>query len=592
MSIKFSCIHCGHRLKATSQQAGKGCKCSRCGHPMTAPGPVIRPTALVGSPTVTGHGKKWVRRATGAGIAAAVLAGGIVLAVVLYGRNHVVEQKLQDLGGDVPAARSAALLWLAEADTQTPRRAQVTATLEPLVFEGDVRETLDPDLVLRAYLHWANQDNVPSLIRMVEKQTIPAWNSHKTELVMDTLGRLQDPRAADVLARKLHDPQLHDQAVDSLKLLGPCAENAVLDCLFADDQATQQRAGELLATYGTKPSVVIAEARRRLQSNDPEDRRSAAAWFATNAPEDEDDKNEIGRSLAAMLGDLSPELNGLALQGLKLWATKDCLPQVVEFAGRQQKAGNGKTAAANNAILIDVLAQFPEETAAEAIALQLKDPEQRGKAAQALLKFGPVAAGSVLQYLDHPDEGVRKEARNLCRVLKVSADRQLEQTLADAADTSKARSRIALQSLAQLRPDDTARVKVSRSLNAPLLDPDPAVRAYALDAVRVWATLENTTTLLKLLGNMRMGKMEGNDHDGERIVQALISIGPEVQKEVVPLLKSPDGLLRRQSCWILSEVGTSESLQPLEDAGKAFLTVDNEFYEQTQRAIAKIMARK
>ena len=78
--------------------------------------------------------------------------------------------------------------------------------------------------------------------------------------------------------------------------------------------------------------------------------------------------------LAGLLGDLSPGVNGLALRGLKLWATKDCLPQVVEFARRQEKSGANKEAAANNSVLLDVLAQFPDETAAEAIALRLKDP--------------------------------------------------------------------------------------------------------------------------------------------------------------------------------------------------------------------------
>jgi hypothetical protein len=51
-------------------------------------------------------------------------------------------------------------------------------------------------------------------------------------------------------------------------------------------------------------------------------------------------------------------------------------------------------------------------------------------------------------------------------------------------------------------------------------------------------------------------------------------------------------LLRRHACWILSEVGSSESVKPLEDAGSAYLAVDGQFYEQTQGAIAKITARK
>jgi HEAT repeat protein len=129
----------------------------------------------------------------------------------------------------------------------------VTATLEPLLFQGDARGNVDPDLLLRAYLHWADQENVPCLIRMVENPNLPCWDTGKTGLVMQTLGKLQDNRAADALARKLDDPKLRDQAVDALKLMGPGAESAVVDYLFADDPATRQRAGDLLAAYGAAP---------------------------------------------------------------------------------------------------------------------------------------------------------------------------------------------------------------------------------------------------------------------------------------------------------------------------------------------------
>src|SRR5262249_25110273 len=163
-----------------------------------------------------------------------------------------------------------------------------------------------------------------------------------------------------------------------------------------------------------------------------------------------------------------------------------------------------------------------------AIALQLKDPGQRGKAAQALSKLGPVASGSVLQYLNHPDEGVRKEAASLCRLLKIPADRQLEQTLADVADARKARRRTALQHLARLGPEQASRVMVAQALNAPLLDPDAGIRDDALEAVRVWATQDNTATLLKLLGSLHGERQESDARAGDRVAQALVAIGPGV----------------------------------------------------------------
>jgi HEAT repeat protein len=263
----------------------------------------------------------------------------------------------------------------------------------------------------------------------------------------------------------------------------------------------------------------------------------------------------------------------------------------VDFARRQEKAAANPEAAGNKAALIDVLAQFPDATAAEAIALQLRDPAQRGNAAQALLKLGPVASGSVLGYVDDPDADVRNEARALSDALRIAPERQLEQTLADVANPNKERSRTALQHLAQLRPDEAHRMAVSRALNAPLLDPDQGMRDDALAAVQVWATPENTATLLQLLERPLGGRPGDSARVMARVGRALIAIGPAAEEPVVALLRSPAGLVRREACQVLAEIGTGRSVQPLNDAGRAFLTLDTDYYNATQLAIAKIQAR-
>jgi hypothetical protein len=589
MSIKISCTHCGRRLKLYSEQAGKKCKCPRCGQAFEAPA-TIPSAAANGSPS-----RRWGkldRRVLRAGTAIAVVTVGILLVVLIYLRMHSVGPRLTALSGDDPAARSEAVLWLAQADPQDSARARVTAALEPIVFEGDVRGSLDPDLVLRAYLHWANQDNVPSMIRMVENPSLPSWRPEKTGWVMETLGKLQDNRAADALARKLSDPQLHDQAVDALKLMGPGAEGSVVEYLFAGDAATRQRAADLLADYGTDPAAVLDEARARLKSNDPEEQRAAAEWFAENPPQSDAEKGRSAGALAGLLGDLSPEVNGVALRALKLWATKDCLPELVDYAHRLEKAGNTKQVAANKSALIDVLVQFPDEAAADAIGLQLKDPAQREKASQALLVLGPIASDTVSHYINHPDEGVRKEAQRLSRELKVASDHQLDQILGDIDDARKARSRTALEHLARLRVDETSRAMVSKALNAPLADPDAGIRDAALDAVRVWGTQENTTALVNLLGTVPPERKEHDARTSDKVVQALISLGSGAEDAVAPLLRSPDGLVRRQACFILSKIGTEKSVAPLDAAASAYVTVDRDFYLQTQDAIAKVRARK
>jgi HEAT repeat protein len=543
------------------------------------------PGAIV---TFKPKGRRWVWK----GLAAALLMGGMVLSGVLLVRVHLIDLKVSDLKSDAPETRAKALLWLAEADPQDAHRTQVTAALEPVLFEGDARLNLDLDLVLRAYLHWANRDNVPTLIRMVENAKLPSWSARKTGLVMETLGKLQDKRAAGALARKLTDPLLRDPARDALTLLGPSAENAVLDYLFAGDAEARHSADELLAGYGTNAGKVITAARSRLESKDPEEQRAAAAWFTDNPPDADAGSGGVDMSLAGLLADLSPQTNGPALQALKVWATSDCLPQVLAFARRLETAGDSKEVTVNKSILIDVLARFPDAKAADAIALQLKDPSQRGKAAQALVKLGPVASAAVVRYLNDSDASVRMEAASLCRLLEIPASRQLEQTLADVAGSDKARSRAALQDLTDLRPDETGRSLVSRALNAPLLDSDPGIRDDALNAMRVWATPENTNTLVQLLAGLHGERSPTEARTGDQVAQALIAVGSRVEEAVVPLLKSPDALVRRQACWVLTEIGTENSVPPLDAAGRAYVTLDPDYFRQTQTAIARVTARQ
>jgi HEAT repeat protein len=387
------------------------------------------------------------------------------------------------------------------------------------------------------------------------------------------------------------------------------AESAVLGYRFVPDTDTRARASQLLADYGTKASTVAAAVLKRLKSNQTEVQFSAAVWCAENPPADETSKAEVARLLAKMLDDLSPKVGSQALRALKLWATRDCLAPLVDFARRQQKA------AFTSPDLIDVLVQFPDEAAAEAIALQLPNPALRGRAVQGLLKLGAVATKAVLPYLNDPDSGVQKEAQDLCRLLKFPAERQLEQILADVAGADIARGRAALQTLAQLRPDEASRAMVAEALNAALLDANEGIREDALNAVKVWGSPENTSTLLTMLGDYQTGGSgrnprviealgslrdpraaqqlaQGLTHVRERceVSIALKAIGRGAEEAVVPFLQSPDPGARITACQILGEIGTDKSLQPLQIAAQLY-NLDGGFNQEMRVATGKILAR-
>src|SRR5262249_27592111 len=421
------------------------------------------------------------------------------------------------------------------------------------------------------------------------------------------LGKMQDERAVDVLVRKLADPSLRNQAVTALQFMGPKAELAVLDYLFDPDPATRARAGQLLADYGTNPRTMAAAALDRLKSNQPELQASAVAWFADSPPAGGAEQTEVVRLLATLLDRLSPKVNAQALRALRLWATRDCLPQLLALAQREAARGTSQ-ADFGDPVLIEVLAQFPDEGAAQAIARQLRSASQRGKAGQALLKLGPAATRAVLGYLNDPDPAVQSEARGMGVSLNLSAERQLEQTLTDVADKSRERSRAALQYLARLRPEEASRTKVSRALNTPVLDPDPAMRADALNAIAVWGSKENTAALRKVLGSFQskgagrnvqviavLGALkdpaaaqalaQGLTHPRERgaVVRALQAIGPGAEGAVLPLVNSVDQGARIEACRVLATIGTPRSLEALDQATLAY-HMDPAFVPQGQPA--------
>jgi HEAT repeat protein len=199
--------------------------------------------------------------------------------------------------------------------------------------------------------------------------------------------------------------------------------------------------------------------------------------------------------------------------------------------------------------------------------------------------------------------------------LQIPAGQQLEQTLADVADSRVPRSRAALQYLARLRPDPASRAKVSRALNAPLLDVSPGVCEAALNAVRVWGSKANTATLLKLLTAAEVGRpdhfipileilsdlqdpaaapalAQGLTHPRERelVSRALQAIGSGAEEAVIPFLQSEDDGARCVACQILAEIGTGKSLKALKEASLANPTAFG-FNREALIAIQKIMAR-
>jgi HEAT repeat protein len=575
--------------------------CRRCGQGFTAIRQAEPPRARAGH-------RFWLFLAGTIGCGVLVLTA-IALIFFVFTAG-AVDQKLKDLKGSDPDKSAQALAWLTEAEPQEDQRPRVTAALENLMADSHSQDAQDLDRLLHAYINWADKDNIPTMSRLIQHPPSAAWNNARRGMLIAALGKLHDERAAAALAELLPSDRLHEQALSALEDMGPEAEKAVINYLFHGHGDTRRRAARLLAAYGTQPQVLTAAALARLQSTQPNEKYSAVAFFVDHVPAGPQARADAAPLLTQLLDDPSPEVRRQALLALRSWATTDSLPRLLEFArSKQLSSGAHET-------LIEVLDQFQDPRAAEALALQLPNPRARSQAVRALLRVGPNAGAAVLKYLDDPDEAVRKAARDLCQLLDITSGRQLDQILIDINDNNVARSRAALQSLAVFRVDETARSRVAAALNSPLLDANKDIRADALNAVKTWGNRANTANLLKLLqdyqkvdwpGYQRIVEVLGSLRDPAAapalaegltypqpdgaVSRALMTIGAGAESAVVPYLRSSNRDARLAASRILANIGTSKSLPALRDAMPG-ASGDPILVQSLEDAMQKIQARR
>src|SRR5262249_12252449 len=154
--------------------------CTRCGKSLKAPAPETPPDKTWLEPaedadldrTVDSAGRRsWLRGASwpvrgmwGGGLLTVIVA---IILVLTWIKIDPYDNAVRALKTDDPEHSRPALEWLSEQDPVAVQRPKVTAALENILLNGDVHKNLDPDLVLRTYLTWADKNNVPALARMV-----------------------------------------------------------------------------------------------------------------------------------------------------------------------------------------------------------------------------------------------------------------------------------------------------------------------------------------------------------------------------------------------------------------------------------------
>jgi HEAT repeat protein len=320
--------------------------------------------------------------------------------------------------------RNVAADWLAQkAPLDESRRNEVSKALDPLLPEEKTRLA-----GVKAVARWATRANVPSLLALLGDASAAVWGS-----AVETLGRLQDARAAGPLAKLLLDAVRREAAVRALRALGKAAgEKEVLKYLHHKDAAARAPVPDVLRGYGTAEVAILDQTVSDLESTEDPRRRLALDDLARRK-RNPARRDKVAKALEGLLTDLDPKLKTTAMSALGEWASKDNTPALVGALRDPQL----KDAA------IALLGKLKAEQAVGALLALFPGPD-RAKVTKALQQIGrPAESGTVALLNTALSGGDLKLVKDLIRLLGNVGTRGVSLPLLQRLAANKASKAIA-----------------------------------------------------------------------------------------------------------------------------------------------------
>jgi HEAT repeat protein len=162
-----------------------------------------------------------------------------------------LDKILADLRSDKGFAHREAAKRLTQVVPVQARRAEVSFTLEPLLFHNS---SFDQEAVAHALGVWGTAESVAPLIKVLDDKFPTVRGA-----AMDALVALHDDRAIDPIARRLPDHADRSRARHSLEMFGPAAEKAVVPYLSDKDKGLRIEACHILQNIGSRDSTAALE---------------------------------------------------------------------------------------------------------------------------------------------------------------------------------------------------------------------------------------------------------------------------------------------------------------------------------------------
>jgi HEAT repeat protein len=487
-----------------------------------------------------------------------------------------LDDALKALLDPAPQRREAGAAWIADAAPDAGRRAETARALEAALDDAQpgVRAA-----AARALVSWGGADNVPAMVRVLERHD-PLADTHAIAFI----AKFKDPRGTAALAELLRNPGRRVQAEGALRDIGPAAEKQVAGYALDADADTRAAALRLLRGYGRNDADLTELVLAEFASPEEGRRQAAAAWLITARP---DAKNQaaVAKALDPLVKDQSVAVRRNALKALRVWATGDNVATLSDFLLHSRLDFTDEPSA-----VIATLARFQDERAAKAVAHCLGNLGLEREVHDALKAIGPKAGPAVARYLFHNWEGVRTTARELLREWGTKDEQIAAGAVAALGDGNDDSRRLAAEYLEKTPPIAALRPEVSKALNPALEEKSPAsqVRGPAARAAKTWGTKENVPALLGELelplpgeaGQRALamaalaaikderavwpiGRRLANNDDKVAALQALTAMAPVVEKVATEKTEDADAQTRADAWVLLALFGSKDNYDKL-----------------------------
>jgi predicted Zn finger-like uncharacterized protein len=504
-----------------------------------------------------------------------------------FGQNPMptvanVDDALAKLRGNNDADRRAAMDWLAKADLDKGKQADVARALNPFLKDPDNATREKAVVALKV---WATKDNLDGLIQVLNEGNPDRWH-HENGLpraAMEAVGKLQDEKAAEPVWRYRAGPS-GNEADKALRTLGQAAGEKAALLRFDDPNETLRNASRsILVFYGTRDALKFKQLAADLKS-DERNRRNAAFDYLANNAVVESERPAVSPALNDVLA--MSEVSDNAMRAVEKWAGADNVPALVK-AIDDNNFPHRKRAMA-------LLGRLKDVRAAEPLAAKLVTGDRRD-AADALIALGPVGKPAVEKYATNPDKGTQREVdRILASYGTDTSGLGLTRLLTDLGSPDGGRRANAARTLATMKPDPAQAEKVIKALLKDVdEDMDKGIQELSVKAIAVWGTKDSAAPLIKIVENKEkyaanvrhtamdvLARWKAEDaikaialnigpEGGDRTAasKALIAMGPDLGEKIEVIVKEGlsgnDKAVVLECVRILGAVGTKASVAPL-----------------------------